>query len=234
MGFVIFGAGGGIGSEVVRLLAGAGCPVMAVGRKLPGLESVANCRSVDATDFDAVEGTLSEAHSLFGGVKGVVNCAGSLILKPAHLTSRSELEATLAANLVTAFAVVRAGARRMQEQGGSIVLMSSAAASLGLANHEAIAAAKAGVEGLVRSAAATYASWNVRINAVAPGLVDTPLATPVTSRPASFQAASKLHPLGRVGSALEVARAVVFLFEQSWLTGQVLGVDGGLARVRSR
>ncbi len=234
MGFVIFGGGGGIGAQVVRHLAESGHPVLAAGRTPPELESLATCRQVDASDFEAVEALLLEAHSLFGVVQGVANCVGSILLRPAHLTSRSELEATLTANLITSFAVVRAAARRMQEEGGAIVLMSSSAATLGLANHEAVAAAKAGVEGLVRSAAATYAGWNVRINAVAPGLVDTPLAASITGRPSSLEAARKLHPLARIGSASEVARAVVFLLEQPWITGQVLGVDGGLARVRSR
>ncbi len=234
MGFVIFGGGGGIGSEVVRELARAGHRVLAAGRSRPELDPLATCRQVDASDFEAVEKVLQEAHRTFGEVRGVANCVGNLLLKPAHLISRSELEATLAANLVTAFAVTRAGARTMQEGGGSIVLVSSSAASLGLANHEAIAAAKAGVEGLVRSAAATYAGWNVRVNAVAPGLVRTDLTTSITGRPASLEAARKLHPLGRIGSASDVAEAIVFLLGQSWITGQVLGVDGGLARVRSR
>jgi NAD(P)-dependent dehydrogenase (short-subunit alcohol dehydrogenase family) len=88
-----------------------------------------------------------------------VNCAGSLLLKPAHLTSQAEFEQTVAASLTTAFAAVRAAGRVLaaQPDGRRVVLVSSAAARTGLANHEAIAAAKAGVIGLTMSAAATYA-----------------------------------------------------------------------------
>jgi 3-oxoacyl-[acyl-carrier protein] reductase len=115
-----------------------------------------------------------------------------------------------------------------------VVLVSSAAARLGLANHEAIAAAKAGVHGLVLSAAASYAGRGIRVNAVAPGLVRTPLTAGLTENDASLKAATALHALGRIGEPDDVASAIEWLLEQTWVTGQVLGVDGGLATVRSR
>jgi NAD(P)-dependent dehydrogenase (short-subunit alcohol dehydrogenase family) len=120
--------------------------------------------------------------------------------------------------------------------GGSVVLVSSAAARLGLANHEAIAAAKAGVIGLTLSAAATYAPKGIRVNAVAPGLVRTPLTARVTGSEPALNASTSLHALGRIGEPDEVAGAIAWLLDpaQSWITGQVLGVDGGLATVRSR
>jgi NAD(P)-dependent dehydrogenase (short-subunit alcohol dehydrogenase family) len=121
-------------------------------------------------------------------------------------------------------------------KGGSVVLVSSAAARLGLANHEAIAAAKAGVIGLTLSAAATYAARGLRVNAVAPGLVRTPLTARITGSEAALKASTALHALGRIGEPEDVASAIAWLLDpaQSWVTGQVLGVDGGLATLRSR
>jgi NAD(P)-dependent dehydrogenase (short-subunit alcohol dehydrogenase family) len=124
----------------------------------------------------------------------------------------------------------------MRAEGGSIVLLASAAAEVGLVNHEAIAAAKAGVIGLGRAAAATYARQGIRVNVVAPGLVDTPLSASILSNELARQASVDMHPLGRIGTAEDVASAIDWLLsrEASWVTGQVLGVDGGLASVRGR
>lgn len=120
--------------------------------------------------------------------------------------------------------------------GGSIVLVSSAAARIGFANHEAIAAAKAGVIGLTLSAAATYGPRHIRVNCVAPGLVRTPMTSRLTANEVALKASTAMHPLGRIGEPEDVAAAIEWLLspEQSWVTGQVLGIDGGLGSVRSR
>jgi NAD(P)-dependent dehydrogenase (short-subunit alcohol dehydrogenase family) len=194
--------------------------------------------ALDATRFDAVDALVADAAADFGPVAGVVNCAGSLLLKPAHLTSQAEFEQTVALSLTTAFAAVRAAGRTLAAQpgGGAVVLVSSAAARTGLANHEAIAAAKAGVVGLTQSAAATYAPRGVRVNCVAPGLVRTPLTARITGSPAGEQASVAMHALGRLGEPDDVAAMIAYLLsaEAAWVTGQVIGVDGGLATVRTR
>nr|MCU0624746.1 SDR family oxidoreductase [Gemmatimonadaceae bacterium] len=146
-----------------------------------------------------------------------------------------EFEQVLRLNLVTAFNAVRAAGRIMPAAGGgAVVLVSSAAARVGLANHEAIAAAKAGVEGLARSAAATYAAKGLRVNVVAPGLVRTPLAARITGSPTAEQASLAMHPIGRLGEPDDIAAAIAFLLDpaQTWTTGQVLGVDGGLGALK--
>lgn len=111
------------------------------------------------------------------------------------------------------------------------MLLSSAAARHGFANHEAIAAAKAGIIGLTLSAAATYARQKIRVNCVAPGLVRTPLTIGITSNEIMLKNSAAMHALGRIGEPEEVAAAIRFLLESEWVTGQVLGVDGGLSSV---
>ena len=238
---LILGAAGGIGSVLARDLAARECRLALAGHESPRLRALgdelrASVHPLEATSLEEVQAAAEAVHAEHGRLDGIACCVGSILLKPAHRTTAEEWRATLSANLDTAFAAVRAGASVMRRGGGSIVLVSSAAARVGLPNHEAIAAAKAGVEGLTLSAAASYASRSIRVNAVAPGLVRTPLSEPILSSPASEKASLAMHPLGRLGEPGDVARAIAWLLdpEQSWVTGQVLGVDGGLGSLRGR
>ena len=177
---LVIGGTGGIGSALARAIVSAGGRVYLAGRDQVRLEALGAeldvpFGTVEVTDPDAVDACADAAVAALGGLDGLVNCAGSLLLKPAHLTTTAEWQATLAANLTSGFGCVRAAGRLLRPAGGAVVLVSSAAARVGLANHEAIAAAKAGLIGLVLSAAATYAKHRIRFNAVAPGLVRTPL-----------------------------------------------------------
>jgi NAD(P)-dependent dehydrogenase (short-subunit alcohol dehydrogenase family) len=191
---------------------------------------------VDATDAAALEEKTHEVKNEFGGIDGIANCVGSILLKPAHITREEEWEDVIRTNLGSAFAVVRSAAKTMRRSGGSVVLISSAAARVGLPNHEAIAAAKAGIIGLALSAAASYSAARIRFNVVAPGLVRTPLTERITSNPASEKASLAMHPLGRLGEPGDIARAIEWLLrpEQDWITGQIIGIDGGLADIRAR
>jgi NAD(P)-dependent dehydrogenase (short-subunit alcohol dehydrogenase family) len=192
--------------------------------------------TVDASDPEAVAAVTSAAQSELGSLDGIVNCVGSVFLKPAHLTSAQEWNETVTTNLTSAFAVVRAAGSVLRESGGSVVLMASAAARTGLPNHEAIAAAKGGVIGLALSAAATYAKANIRFNVVAPGLVKTGATARITESPAGSKTSLGMHPLGRFGEPEDIAAAIHWLLDptQSWITGQVIGVDGGLADLKLR
>ena len=191
--------------------------------------------AADATRFEELERVVQHAFDRWGRLDGIANCVGSVLLRPAHLTSERDYRNTLALNLDTAFGTVRAAARAMMKEGGSIVLTSTAAVRSGLPNHEAIAAAKGGIEGLVRSAAATYGPAGIRVNAVAPGLVRTPLTERITSNDRAREASRSLHVLGRLGEPDDVAAAIAWLLDpgSGWVTGQVIGVDGGLGSART-
>lgn len=236
--FAVLGATGGIGSALSQALSRSGAQLAIAARGESRLRSLsrdtgAPFRALDGTDPEAVDEWIADLVSEFGELHGIANCVGSILLKPAHLTTPEEWTAVMDANLGSAFAVVRAAGRHLRRAGGSVVLVSSAAATIGIANHEAIAAAKAGIAGLARSAAATYASVGLRFNVVSPGLTRTPLTERITSRPASARASIAMHALGRLGEPEDVAQAIAWLLapSNSWITGQVLGVDGGLGSI---
>jgi NAD(P)-dependent dehydrogenase (short-subunit alcohol dehydrogenase family) len=238
--YVVLGASGGIGSETARRLRAGGARVLLAGRSEERLSALASeldepFRVLDATSIDQVEECVGHGYELFDGLDGIANCVGSVLLKSAHLTSPDEWHETIATNLTSAFATVRAGYKAMRKTGGSIVLVSSAASRIGLPNHEAIAAAKAGVIGLMLSAAATYAARDIRINAVAPGLVQTAMTERIWSNEKSAQVSRSMHALGRLGEPKDVASLIVWLLdpENNWVTGQLFGIDGGLGTLRA-
>lgn len=226
--YLVIAASSAIGQSVVELLKKQGDEVLTTAQNK---DKITPDFILDATDFDAVDKVFEHA----GAVDGVVNCAGSLLLKSAHATSFDEFQKTINASLTTSFAMIRAAGKRMTH-GGSVVLIASAAALTGIANHEAIAAAKAGVMGLAQSAAATYAPYNLRINVVAPGMVASPLTDVLLKNQLVAKASIAMHALGRIGQPCDVAQAILFFLnpENSWITGQVLAVDGGLSSIRPK
>ena len=238
--YVLLGATGGIGSEVARQLADDGAQLVLGARTESDVKALADetggdAVSLDATSFDEVQSIVEHTTNTYDRFDGIANFVGSILLKPAHLTSLDEYRTQIEKNLDTAFNTVKASARPMMREGGSIVLMTSAVARTGLKNHEAIAAAKGGVSGLMRAAAATYANRGVRVNCVAPGLVESRMSKQILSSEAGRKQSEQMHPLGRVGQPTDVAPAVCWLLdpETDWVTGQVIGVDGGLGTVRA-
>lgn len=236
--FVVLGATGSTGTALVVELKDRGARVLACSKNAEKVKAMADDLGVtgftlDATDPAQVARAFQFAKETFGDVQGAVNLVGSILLKPAHLTKDAEWEQTLSLNLNTAFYVVREAAKTITE-GGAIVLVSTAAARVGLANHEAVAAAKGGVIGLTLAAAATYAARNIRVNCVAPGLVDTQMSARIVGNEAAAKASMNLHALGRFGKPEDVASMITFLLDPAhdWVTGQVFGVDGGLGTLK--
>ena len=234
----ILGASGTIGSAVARRLASEGHQVLLLGRNPEKLEPLASELNQPWAAFDPQESSslvdaLTQLAADHGPVQGLVNCIGSVLLKPAHITSDDEFREIIETNLFTAFATVRAAGKLMRETGGSVVLFASAAAEIGIQNHEAIAAAKAGVIGLARSAASTYAPLNIRVNVVSPGLIRTEMTRRIWDNPLAAAASKEMHALGRFGEADQVASLVDWLLNplNDFMTGQVIGLDGGLGHL---
>ena len=238
--FFIAGATGGMGSLLARRLVGHGASVFLAARdasKLEALKSELDSPGelIDGSDFESYEKAVATA-SAIGPLHGAVCCTGSLILKSAHATTQKEFEATMAASATSSFGMTRAAAKVMMDQGGSIILVASAAAQIGLQNHEAIATAKGAVMGLTLSAAATYSRNKIRVNCVAPGLTETPLTARMTSSEVSRKASEAMHPLGRLGKPDDIVESMLWLLSDasSWVTGQVIGIDGGLGTLKVR
>jgi NAD(P)-dependent dehydrogenase (short-subunit alcohol dehydrogenase family) len=236
---IITGGSGGIGAETARRLVDRGARVALVARDgdrlahvAAGLGSNAFAFPGDVLDVEGFGAIVDRVENEVGEIGGVVHAVGSIVLRPLHALSIEAWRETFEINATSAFVVVKATVTKMmRRRRGSFVLFSTVAARTGLQNHEAIAAAKGAVEGLVRSASISYARYGIRFNAIAPALTKTELSKSLWSSEAMLNASVAMHPLGRIGEPGDIASAAAFLLsdDASWLTGQIIGIDGGLS-----
>ena len=234
---LITGASGGIGRALAHHLHAQGCRVAVVGRDADRLADVEAAVRI-AADVTTPEGAalaVAACQEVLGAPPTLLaHCVGSTLIAPLHRTRTDAYREVMRVNLDSAVFMLQAWIVALKGAPGAAVLASSVVARIGVANHEAIAAAKGGVEALVRSAAATYASQGVRVNAVAPGLTDTPMTANMLKLPAMREGAARQYPLGGVQTADQVADVMAWLLGDgaARLTGQVIAVDGGFTTVR--
>ena len=234
---LITGASGGIGRALARQLHARGCRVVAVGRDAGRLADVeATLRvAADTTAPDGATLAIAACQEAFGAAPTLLaHCVGSTLIAPLHRTRADAYREVMRVNLDSAVFMLQAWIAALQGGPGAAVFASSVVARICVANHEAIAAAKGGVEALVRSAAATYASQGLRINAVAPGMTETPMTAGMLKMPAMREGAARQYPLGGVQTADQVADVMAWLLGDgaARLTGQTIAVDGGFTTVR--
>lgn len=230
--FVIAGGSKGIGLELVGQLEPHAERIEVWSRTSESLP-VSPRVTHSSCDFSDPTFTLPE---LPEELQGAVYCPGTINLRSFRSLQLEDFRRDLELNLLGAVRFLQACQTRLKGREGnpaSVLLFSTVAVEQGMPMHASIAAAKGAVEGLVRSLAAEWAP-KIRVNAIAPALTDTPLASRLLGTPEKREAMAARYPLKRIGSASELAAAAKFLLspESGWITGQILAVDGGMSRCR--
>lgn len=236
---IVTGGASGIGLATVERLIAAGWRVGALDRDAAALAKLRSAHgdsvhtgTLDVTDESAAEAAVKEMAAAFGRLDGAVNSAGIGLDKPVLDTSVGEFRKILDVNVTGTFIVGRAAAHLMKEQGsGSIVNIASIAGMRGSKGRSAYGASKGAVITLTQVMAVDLARYGIRVNAVAPGPVDTPLVQAVHT-PAVRRAYLHHVPMHRYGTSDEIAAAIVFLLDGSqsgYVTGTILPVDRGFA-----
>jgi len=185
-------------------------------------------------NFDATQDDL-DTNQLPDELHGFIYCPGSINLRPFKGLKLESFQSDFEINVLGAIRSLKSVLTHLSASGNAaIVLYSTVAVQTGMPFHSSVAASKGALEGLTRSLAAEFAP-KIRVNAIAPSLVNTPLASKFLNNEAKMDKANERHPLGRVGTAKEIAQATTFLLgeESSWMTGRVLQLDGGIGNLKA-
>jgi NAD(P)-dependent dehydrogenase (short-subunit alcohol dehydrogenase family) len=237
--YLIFGGSGGIGSNIARRLVALGNTVHLAGRNAAQTEELAAQLSAtftigDIRDNAHIANAVADAGKVLDGMAYAV---GTINLKPLARLSEADFLNDYHINALGAVKSVQAALPALKASTGtaSVLLFSTIAVAQGFASHASISMAKGAVEGLTRALAAELAP-KIRVNAIAPSLTDTPLASNIVANPALAQGIAALHAIPRLGTSDDVAAlGTLLLSDQSgWITGQVMAVDGGRSRARTK
>jgi 3-oxoacyl-[acyl-carrier protein] reductase len=228
---LVVGGSSGIGLSLVKQLAAEGANLINISRNASD-EWPAGIRHItlDLTgDISMLASHLPEQ------LHGLVYAAGSINLKPISRLTADDFMNDFRLNVVSAAQVIQMALKPLRQAGNSsVVLFSTVATQTGMGFHASVAAAKGAVNGLTLSLAAELAPYHIRVNAVAPSLTNTPLAANLLSTDEKREASNKRHPLGRYGQPEDIANITRFLLseESSWITGQIISVDGGMSTLK--
>lgn len=233
--FIVMGANGGIGEALALRLAQPIVTMRQPDKASSALRAAtADIRAVDVTKPDSLSAALADFTD-GKPLAGFAYCIGSIDLMPLKAANEDHYLRSYEVNVLGAIRALRLLEKSLKLGKGSVVLFSSIAVQQGFANHTVISTAKGAIEGLTRALAAEWAGA-VRVNAIAPSLTDTAIATPLTSSAPLREAIEKMHPIPRLGSADDSAALAAFLLGDTsgWITGQVLHVDGGRSTLRPK
>ncbi|MBK8044810.1 MAG: SDR family oxidoreductase [Haliscomenobacter sp.] len=235
---LITGGGSGIGLDIARCMVLAGARVVLTGRREAVLQEAKESLGEkafffvnDVTDLKGLEGLVQDVETQVGPIDILINNAGINMKKPALEVTDEEFSRILQTNLHAVFSLTRACARNMvSRQSGAIIMISSMAAYYGLDRVVAYGSSKSGIEGMVRLLASEFSKFNVRVNAIAPGFIETNMMkTAMASDPDRMAKALGRTPIGHFGKPEDIGWAAVFLASEAaqFITGISMPVDGG-------
>jgi NAD(P)-dependent dehydrogenase (short-subunit alcohol dehydrogenase family) len=237
--FLIFGANGGLGQAIAEALAADGHGLHLAGRSAEPVMALAARLGASATIADVREASSFARVAAEAGpvLDGLVYAVGTINLKPVGRLTDADFLTDFEINALGAVRAVQAALPALKASTGtaSVLLFSTVAVAQGFAAHASVSMAKGAVEGLTRALAAELAP-KIRVNAIAPSLTRTPLAAAMTGNEAMAKAIAAMHPLSRLGEPADMAGLARVLLTDagSWITGQVIGIDGGRATLRSK
>ncbi|MGI4863371.1 MAG: SDR family NAD(P)-dependent oxidoreductase [Janthinobacterium lividum] len=235
---LITGGGSGIGLEIARCMVAAGATVIITGRReavlhdsTAALGEGANFIVNDICELASLDDLVAQVEATYGPLDILVNNAGINMKKPALEVTDEDFSRIIHTNLNAVFALTRAAARRMvARRSGCIIMISSMAAYYGIDRVVAYAASKSAVEGMVKVLASEFSAHGVRVNAIAPGFIETEMSrTAMNSDPERRDRAMRRTPMGKFGKPSDIGHAAVFLASEGahYITGVSLPVDGG-------
>ncbi|AIL61756.1 SDR family NAD(P)-dependent oxidoreductase [Pseudomonas alkylphenolica] len=234
---IITGGASGIGEQAVRLFVANGAHVVIADRNRELGQALADelgenvhfC-AVDLTEPKQIESMIAQAVETLGGLDILINNAGYGIYGRTHLIDPEDWHRIVDVNLNALYHTCRHAVPHLMKQGGSIINTASVSGTRADYGFNAYTAAKGGVINYTRGLALDYALDNIRVNAISPGLIETPLTSPLRGHPDVLQSYMDNIPMSRAGSPVEIAKVMLFLASDlaSYVTGQEIAVDGGV------
>ena len=229
--YLIFGATGSIGSKLSEKLYESNKDIHLIGRDEDELKKLSSKLNCEYTILDILSDNISEfVKDEFNNINisGVAYCVGSIDLKPLKLARKQDFERCLNLNFFPVVEIIKGLQDNLKRNKGSIVLFSTVAVQRGSSNHSIISSAKGAIEGLTVSLASEFAP-DIRVNCIAPSLTDSKMSKPLLKSKIITDGIAKSHPMKRIGKGEDAASMAKFLLsdESPWITGQIIGVDGG-------
>lgn len=225
---VVVGGSSGIGEALLKQLAGTGANLFNLARRNSEVEGVTNIGLDVTEEFDQIAG-------LPDMIDGLVYCPGTINLKPFVSLKPADFQRDFDVNVLGAVKVVKVLLKNLKaSESSSIIFFSTVAVAQGMNYHASVAASKGAVEGLTKSLAAEFTKSNIRVNAIAPSITETPLASGLLGNEERRKLSEDRHPIKAIGDPQDVAAMVKFLLSDhsKWMTGQILHMDGGLSTLK--